>query len=304
MTLTERFLQGDERALSRAISLIEAGSKDGERLLKKLRQQESKARVIGVTGSPGSGKSSLTDALIGVARAQNRKIAVLAIDPSSPFSGGAILGDRIRMMRWHQDEGVYIRSMATRGHLGGLAAASLQAISLLEAYGFDDIFVETVGVGQSEIDIVQVADSTLLVMSPGQGDGVQAFKAGIMEIADVFVINKSDNPSAHRLKREVKAAMELSHPEEGDWWPPIVSTIATKREGLEELWDAIGKHHDYLKESDKLIEQRKQRISFEISASVNNRIRQRLAVEEDKLIEAILSGEMSSAEAANTLFEK
>ena len=201
----------EERALARAITLLEAGRDEGQTLLKNVRPRGGRARVVGVTGAPGSGKSTLVDKLIGVARGRGLKVAVVAIDPTSPFSGGAILGDRIRMGRWHTDAGVFIRSMATRGHLGGLAAASLQVVALLDAHGFDFVFIETVGVGQSEVDVVKVADTTLLVLTPGQGDGVQAFKAGIMEIADVFAINKFDLPGGPRLKREIKAALELGH---------------------------------------------------------------------------------------------
>lgn len=212
--LWRRFQEGDPRALARALTLVESGHPAGRELLKRVRGK-GRAKVVGVTGSPGAGKSTLTDRLILEARKRGERVAVLAVDPSSPFSGGAILGDRIRMMRHHQDPGVYIRSMASRGALGGLAGATVAALSLLEAFGFDRIFVETVGVGQSEVDIARVADTTLLVLTPAAGDAVQAFKAGVMEIADVFAVNKFDLPGGERIVQELKSALELSPPRPG-----------------------------------------------------------------------------------------
>ncbi|MCA9837384.1 MAG: methylmalonyl Co-A mutase-associated GTPase MeaB [Trueperaceae bacterium] len=301
MSLVERFQTQDERALARAISLVERGGEEGQRLLRSLRTSGGHARIIGITGSPGSGKSTLTDQLIGVAREQGRRVAVIAVDPTSPYSGGAILGDRIRMMRWHKDPDVYIRSMATRGHLGGLASGTLQVLALLDAYGFDYIFIETVGVGQSEVDIVRVADTTLLVLTPGQGDGVQAFKAGIMEIADVFAINKYDLPGGPRLKREIQAALELSHPEGDDWWPIIQETIAAKGEYSKELFAALTKHYAYLEETGKLESKRLERIRFEISSLLTEQVRLALEAKEDDFIEAVLQGEISPLEAARQL---
>lgn len=270
-------------------------------LLKTLRKTAGQARIIGITGSPGSGKSTLTDQLIGEARGQGKRVAVIAVDPTSPFSGGAILGDRIRMMRWHTDPKVFIRSMATRGHLGGLAAATLQVLALLDAYGFDYIFIETVGVGQSEVDIVRVADTTLLVLTPGQGDGVQAFKAGIMEIADVFAINKFDLPGGARLKREIQAALELSHPEENDWWPIIQETVAAKGLFSRELFDALNKHYTFLQSSNTLEQKRFGRSRFEISALLTEQVRLALEAKEDSFVEAVLKGEISPLEAAREL---
>lgn len=301
VSLVERFQTQDERALARAISLVERGGEEGQRLLRSLRTSGGHARIIGITGSPGSGKSTLTDQLIGVAREQGRRVAVIAVDPTSPYSGGAILGDRIRMMRWHKDPDVYIRSMATRGHLGGLASGTLQVLALLDAYGFDYIFIETVGVGQSEVDIVRVADTTLLVLTPGQGDGVQAFKAGIMEIADVFAINKYDLPGGPRLKREIQAALELSHPEGDDWWPIIQETIAAKGEYSQELFAALTKHYAYLEETGKLESKRLERIRFEISSLLTEQVRLALEAKEDDFIEAVLQGEISPLEAARQL---
>jgi LAO/AO transport system kinase len=227
--LLARFYRRDPRALARALTLIEAASAQAAPLLGQLRQQPAQVapgRVVGITGAPGAGKSSLLDQLIVACRARGEQVAVLAIDPSSPFSGGAILGDRIRMGRHHQDSGVFVRSMASRGALGGLARSAVQALALFLAYGFDWVFIETVGVGQSEIDIARVADHTVLLLTPAGGDGIQAFKAGIMEIADIIVINKADLPGADRLAREVRAALELAPHDAQTWWPPIIQTIA------------------------------------------------------------------------------
>ena len=306
-SLAARFGARNERALARGISLLEAGDAAGAALLQAVRAhnygqfgngQRSGAHTVGVTGSPGSGKSTLTDALIAAARAQGKTVAVLAVDPTSPYSGGAILGDRVRMMRHHRDEGVFIRSMATRGHLGGLAAATLQVTALLDAYGFDLILLETVGVGQSEIDIVSVADTTLLLLTPGQGDGVQAFKAGIMEIADVFVINKADRPGSGRLRREVKAAQGLAPHDEITWLPPILETVASTGQGVPELLERLKTHHEHLEQTGDLDTLRRQRVHFEVSALLAGQLRKRLAGLEPGSLEAVLKGEVSAAEVA------
>jgi LAO/AO transport system kinase len=306
VTLLDRFLAHDERALARAISLVEAGTDEGQRLLQTLRSKAGSARIVGITGSPGSGKSTLTNGLIGVARAKGRRVAVIAVDPTSPFSGGALLGDRIRMMQHHQDTGVFIRSMATRGQLGGLAATTLQVLVLLDAYGFDDIFIETVGVGQSEIDIVRVADTTVLILTPGQGDGVQAFKAGIMEIADIFVINKADLPGSSRLKREIQAALELGHKDTGlkdTGLPEILETIASAGKGLDELYQAIGDHHDKLVQTEKIESLRKGRNRFEITSLLTEQLRLTLQNSQDTLIDKILTGDLTSHQALRQLLE-
>ena len=296
-----RFLDRNERALARAISLLERGQPEGQILLKAVRSRGGKARIVGLTGSPGSGKSTLADRLIGEVRGHSQEVAVVAVDPTSPYSGGAILGDRIRMVRHHKDPGVYIRSMATRGHLGGLAAATLQVIALLDAYGFDYIFVETVGVGQSEVDIVQVADSTVLVLSPGQGDGVQAFKAGIMEIADIFAINKADHDGAGRLKREIGAALDLGTWEEGAWHPPLQETIASEGKGSEDLLAHLSEHYEHLKVTGGLEERRRSRARFEISAVVTAQVQRRVLADEARYVEAVLRGELSPSEVVEDL---
>ena len=300
-TLQARFLDRNERALARAISLLERGRPEGQTLLKAVRKKGGKARIIGLTGSPGSGKSTLADRLIGEVRERGQEVAVVAVDPTSPYSGGAILGDRIRMMRHHKDPGVYIRSMATRGHLGGLAAATLQVIALLDAYGFGYIFVETVGVGQSEVDIVQVADSTVLILNPGQGDGVQAFKAGIMEIADVFAINKADHDGTGRLKREIGAALDLGTWEEGAWRPPLQETVASEGQGSEDLLAHLSEHYEHLKRTGELEERRRRRARFEISAVVTAQVQRRVEEDEARYVDAVLRGDLSPAEVVDEL---
>ncbi len=292
MDLLERFLAGDERALARAISLVEAGQTE---LLEAVRPKAGKARVLGITGSPGSGKSTLVDQVIVQARGQHKKVAVLAIDPTSPFSGGAILGDRIRMMQHHQDAGVYIRSMATKGHLGGLAASTLQVITLLDAFGFDDILIETVGVGQSEIEIVNVADLVILVLNPGQGDGVQVFKAGIMEIADIFVINKADLPGASRLKREIQAALELGHTVSllPVSLPPVLETISSTGQGVAELYSMIDYLYSESNQSGRLAVRKRQRLVFELQSLLKGKLEGLLKLHQDNLLDHLQQGRMT-----------
>lgn len=299
--LETRFLDRHERALARAISLIEGGEVAGQGVLQRLRSRGGRAHIVGVTGSPGSGKSTLTDGLILAARAQGKEVAVVAVDPTSPYSGGAILGDRIRMMRHHGDPGVFIRSMATRGHLGGLATATLQVVALLDAYGFDVVFVETVGVGQSEVDIVRVADTTVLVLTPGQGDGVQAFKAGIMEVADVFVINKCDQPGGDRLRREIKAALELTSWAPEAWRPPVVQTVASEGTGVADLLEQLGTHRQRLLGTGALEQKRLERVRFEVSSLLSGEVRRRVEARGTAFIEAILAGETSVPEVVDEL---
>jgi LAO/AO transport system kinase len=232
-----KILAGDIRALARAATAIENRSPAAESLLKELFPSTGRASVIGITGSPGAGKSTLTNCLVHELRREEKAVGVLAVDPTSPYTGGAILGDRIRMLSHHADPGVFIRSMATRGHLGGLATATTDMTLLLDAAGKQFVIVETVGVGQDEVEIAKLADVTVVVLVPGMGDDVQAIKAGIMEIADVFVINKSDQPGADRLEREILALQSLST--RPDKWTPIVRTIATEGQGIAETLAAI-----------------------------------------------------------------
>jgi GTPase len=234
----DQILSGDRRALARAATLIENRRPEAETLLQELFPHTGRALVLGVTGPPGAGKSTLCDQLAQELRARGKTVGILAVDPTSPYSGGAILGDRIRMQQHHADPGVFIRSMATRGWLGGLARATMEMTLLLDAAGFDVVMVETVGVGQDEVEIARLAEVTLVVLVPGMGDDVQALKAGIMEIADVFVINKADLPGSEKLERELKASMSLAHRPDG-WTPAIVATVATEGKGVAEVWAAV-----------------------------------------------------------------
>jgi len=231
---TEKIVAGDRRAIARAISAVESGDAGGRELLKKLFPSTGRAYVTGITGSPGAGKSTLVEKLAAEYRAGGVPVGILAVDPTSPFSGGAILGDRIRMQRLSTDDGVYIRSMATRGQMGGLAPAAHDAVAILDAAGCQVVLVETVGVGQDEVEVARLADATALVLVPGMGDDIQTFKAGVMEIADVFVVNKADRPGADRVEQEVTGMLSLT-PRSTAWQPPIVKTVATTGEGVAAL---------------------------------------------------------------------
>src|SRR6476659_6511827 len=245
----DRIRAGDVRALARAISTIEDKRAESRELLKALVNCTGRARVIGLTGSPGSGKSTLVDQLAREYRKQERTVGILAVDPTSPYTGGAILGDRIRMQSHHADPGIYIRSMATRGNLGGLARTTTDAATILDASGKDVILIETVGVGQDEIDIVRLADVTIVILVPGMGDDVQTIKAGIMEIADVFVINKSDREGAERVEREIRMMQTLAVRSD-QWTPPIVKTVATEAQGIDDLVKTIADYQAYLAKND------------------------------------------------------
>jgi LAO/AO transport system kinase len=246
--LIKEIRRGNARAIAKAISLVENDSAAAQRLMRQVFTFRKDAVVLGITGAPGTGKSTLVDQLIGRLRAAGRKIGIVAVDPSSPFSGGAILGDRIRMMRHSVDADVFIRSMATRGHLGGLAKATGEAIAILEAAGKDYILVETVGVGQDEVEVVKLADLVLVVLTPDAGDEIQAFKAGIMEIADIFVINKADHPGAEKMERQLRAMLDLGLPDKDK--PPVIKAVATKGQGMDGM----------LSEVDRLMGKRDRRV--------------------------------------------
>jgi LAO/AO transport system kinase len=237
--LIKEIRRGKARAIAKAISLVENNSSAAQRLMRQVFACRKDAIVLGITGAPGTGKSTLVDQLIGRLRAAGRKIGIVAVDPSSPFSGGAILGDRIRMMRHSVDTDVFIRSMATRGHLGGLAKATGEAIAILEAAGKDYVLVETVGVGQDEVEVVKLADLVLVVLTPDAGDEIQAFKAGIMEIADIFVINKADHPGAEKMERQLRAMLDLGLPDKDK--PPVIKTVATKGKGMDGIISEVGR---------------------------------------------------------------
>ena len=248
-SLVERVLNGDVRAVARAISKVEDNQPDAFALMKAIFPRTGQGLVVGITGSPGAGKSSLVDKLAGLYRQRGERVGIVAVDPSSPFSGGAILGDRIRMQTLGLDPGVFIRSMATRGQLGGLARTTVDAVAILDAAGYEKSVVETVGVGQDEVEIVKAADVSVVVLVPGMGDDIQAIKAGIMEIGDVFVINKSDREGVLRTEKELEALLSLAHRPD-NWMPPIVKTVATENKGLEELAAAIESYRDFQKGTD------------------------------------------------------
>ena len=272
MSLAGALLSGDVRALARAISLAEDRDPEAAKLVAELQPNTGRAHLVGLTGSPGTGKSTLVDALVKVIRDKGQSVGVIAVDPSSPFTGGAVLGDRIRMSRHTLDKGVFIRSMGARGHLGGLAAATREAIHLLDAYGRDVILVETVGVGQSELEISTICDTVVLVLMPESGDAVQTIKAGILEIADVFVVNKVDLGGAEKTRRLVQDALAMG-PKQA-WRPPIVMVSAVKEEGVGAVWEAILEHRKFLEESGTLAARRQQRLKQEVVAIVAERARE------------------------------
>ena len=264
---------GDRAALARLLSLIEQGGEPARAVGRLSHPYGGAVYTVGMTGAPGSGKSTLTSELITTIRRQSLEVAVLAIDPSSPFSGGAILGDRVRMQDHATDSGVFIRSMATRGHLGGLALAVPEAVRLLDALDREWVIIETVGVGQVEVEVAGEADTTVVVVNPGWGDSVQANKAGLMEIADIFVINKADRKGVEETRRDLEVMLELG--ELGEWRPPILTTVATKGEGIDALWSAIGEHRRYAESSGLLERRRTQRLRAELREIVARRLEDR-----------------------------
>jgi LAO/AO transport system kinase len=268
--IIEGVLTGRTRALAQAISLVESHDERATRLLAEVYPATGKARILGITGSPGAGKSTLVAALAKHYRTFGKRVGIIAVDPTSPFTGGAILGDRIRMSDLYTDRGVYIRSMATRGFLGGLAGATNDVVDILDAAGFDIVLVETVGVGQDEVEVVRTVQTNLVVLVPGMGDDIQAIKAGIMEIGDVFVVNKADRPGADKTVTEVTMMMSLVE-EHGDWVPPIVKTVASRTQGIEELDAAIVSHFDYLAASGELDRRNRDRVRIRIETQLKER---------------------------------
>jgi LAO/AO transport system kinase len=302
----ERARDGDARALGRLLSLVENGAPQLRAVMKAIAPLSGQARVLGLTGSPGVGKSTVTAALVAAYRAQGLRVGVLAIDPTSPFTGGALLGDRVRMQQHATDQGVFIRSMASRGHLGGLAGATPQAVRVLDAAGFDVVLVETVGVGQAEVEIAGMADSTLVIVAPGLGDAIQAAKAGILEIGDVFVVNKSDKPGAQEAVRDLRGMIALARRDAGDWKPPIVSTTATAAEGLDDLVSQLDAHRAWLESSGEGDRRREARAREEISAIALAELRARMGglpgdERIDGLARRVAAGELDAYSAADEL---
>ena len=273
--LFEAAVGGDRAALARLLTVVEEGGERAKELGRLSYPRSAGGYTVGLTGAPGAGKSTLTSALIGHLRSLGLELGVLAIDPSSPFTGGAILGDRVRMQDHATDSGVFIRSMATRGHLGGLSVATPEAARLLDAVGKDPVLIETVGVGQVEVEVAGKADTTVVVVNPGWGDSVQANKAGLMEIADVFVINKSDRAGAAETRRDLQQMLELSDLGHDQWRPPIIDTVATDRTGVEALWTAVVEHRHTIEASGELDRRRRFRLGEELRHVVARRLEQR-----------------------------
>jgi LAO/AO transport system kinase len=302
----DRARAGDPRALARLISLVENGSPQLRQVMKALARFTGQARVAGLTGAPGVGKSTVTGALVAAYRERGLRVGVLAIDPTSPFTGGALLGDRVRMQDHATDDGVFIRSMATRGHLGGLSRTTPQALRVLDAAGFDVVLIETVGVGQAEVEIASLADSTLVVIAPGMGDAIQAAKAGILEIGDLFVVNKSDKPGAQDAVRDLRTMIAMAQRGAGDWKPPIVSTSAASGEGVADLVGKLDAHWSWLDSSGERDRRRQARAREEISAIALATLRQRMGglpgdSSLDVLAARVASGEIDPYTAADEL---
>jgi LAO/AO transport system kinase len=307
--ITAGVAAGRSRALAQAITLVESHDARAARLLAELYPQTGRARIIGITGSPGAGKSTLVAALAKHYRAQQKRVGIIAVDPTSPFTGGAILGDRIRMTELYTDRGVFIRSMATRGFLGGLANATNDVVDILDAAGFDVVLVETVGVGQDEVEVVRTVQTNLVVLVPGMGDDIQAIKAGIMEIGDVFVVNKADRPGADKTVTEVTMMMSLVE-EHGDWVPPIVKTVASRGEGIHDLDAAVIQHLDHLTASGELDRRNRDRVRIRIETQLKERFMELLIggtiarADYEALLEDVLRKRNNPHDAAESLLAR
>jgi len=304
----DRARAGDPRALARLLSLVEDSSPRVRSVIRDLLPRTGQARVIGLTGAPGVGKSTTVGALVGAFRAAGRRVAVLAVDPTSPFTGGALLGDRVRMQEHATDDQVFIRSMASRGHLGGLAAATPQAIRVLDAAGFELILVETVGVGQAEVAVASLCDSVVVLLAPGMGDSIQAAKAGILEVADLFVVNKADKPEYHQVVRDLRAMLALAPREPGGWKPPIITTVATgglRDPGIVELESGLDAHWSWLRSSGELERRRRGRAREEITALAFAALRAALTADGiDELADRVAAGTLDPFQAAEELLAR
>jgi LAO/AO transport system kinase len=299
--------EGDHRSVARLISLVENAAPQLREVIAALAPYAGGAQIVGLTGSPGVGKSTTTSALVTAYREVGKRVGVLAVDPTSPFSGGALLGDRVRMQDHATDPGVYIRSMGTRGHLGGLSWATPQALRVLDAVGCDVVLVETVGVGQAEVEVASLADSTVVMLAPGMGDGIQAAKAGILEVADLYVVNKADRDGATQTVRDLRSMLSYGDKRgPDDWTPPIVSTVASKDEGITELVEALGRHYEWLTSSGELTARRRRRIADEIEALAVTALREQMGDLRggtllDDLAEQVVAGDLDPYAAADRL---
>jgi len=308
-SLAERLLAGDKRALARAITLVENDDPVGWELVREVFPHTGKAAIVGLTGAPGSGKSTLISVLTKLRREADRQVAVLSIDPSSPFTQGALLGDRIRLTEHFLDAGVFIRSMANRGALGGLSEAALQAALLMDASGKDDVWLETVGVGQAEIDVIDHADTIVLVLVPGSGDSIQALKAGIMEIPDIIVVNKADHPLTETMVREVRGVLSLAPAVKGAWRIPILKTEASRAEGVEALVEALDEHRAFIEAEGTLSERRRRNLRNEVLSICTFRLRRDLAAKMDgddelnRLLAEVVERRLDPASAAKQILK-
>ena len=307
--LIEGIRAGRFRSIGQAISLVENAAHEAEPLLAELYSSTGNARILGVTGSPGAGKSTLVDSLARHFRKEEKKIGIICVDPTSPFTGGAILGDRIRMQQLYTDRNVFIRSMATRGFLGGLARATNDVVDILDAAGFDIILVETVGVGQDEVEVIRTVQTNMVVLVPGMGDDIQAIKAGIMEIGDVFVVNKADRPGADRTVTEVTMMMSLVE-EHADWIPPIVKTVASTGKGVTDLVAALESHYEYLTASGELERRNRERVRIRVETQLKERFMEQVIggtisrAEYDELLERVLRKEQSPHDASESVMSR
>ena len=312
--MLSRALAGDRLSLAKMLSMVERGGESASEVAHVSYRSLLRAQTIGITGAPGAGKSTLVEKLVTVARAGGKdQVAVIAVDPTSPFSGGAILGDRIRMQSHAGDDGVFIRSMASRGHLGGLSIAVPESMRLLEAAGMDPVIIETVGVGQVEIEVASATDTTVVVVNPGWGDSIQANKAGILEIADILVVNKADRPGAREAVRDLEQMLGMAHDayelRQGIWRPPVLKTIASNGEGVDELWSAIERHGAYLSDSGEYAARRRQRaergLSLVLEGGISQQVDKLRASEAyTQLVDAIESGQVDPYEAAERLIHE